>query len=57
MAQSSEAATASAPRVDTHLIRFSQAWVVFLTGLGYLLGTEHGGRIVVAIGALALYGR
>lgn len=54
MAQSSEAATSSAPRVDTHLTKFSQAWVVFLTGLGFLLGTEHGGRIVVVIGALAL---
>ncbi|MGZ3582127.1 MAG: DUF4395 domain-containing protein [Ktedonobacterales bacterium] len=54
MAQSSEAATASALRVDTHLTKFSQAWVVLLTGLGFLLGTEHGGRVVVAIGALAL---
>lgn len=54
MAQGSEAAAASAPRVDTHLTKFSQAWVVLLTGLGFLLGTERGGGIVVAIGALAL---
>lgn len=54
MAQGSEAAVSSAPRVDTHLTKFSQAWVVLLTGLGFLLGTEHGGRFVVAIGALAL---
>ncbi len=54
MAQGSKAAASPAPRVDTHLTKFSQAWVVLLTGLGFLLGSEHGGRIVVAIAALAL---
>lgn len=54
MAHGSETAASSALRVDTHLAKFSQAWTVLLTGLGFLLGTEHGGQIVVAIGALAL---
>lgn len=54
MAQGSEAAAVAAPRVDTHLTRFSQGWVVFLTGLGFLLGSDHGGRVIVAIAALAL---
>lgn len=42
--------TASVPRVDTHLIKFSQSWVVLLTALGYLLGQP----IIVLIAALAL---
>lgn len=54
MDRGSGAANSSAPRVDTHLTKFSQAWVVLLTGLGFLLGVEHGGRIVVALAALAL---
>jgi hypothetical protein len=38
------------PRVDTHLIRFSQVWVVALTALGFVFAL----RPLVVIAALAL---
>jgi hypothetical protein len=38
------------PRVDTHLIKFSQAWVVALTALSFVLNLP----VVTAVTALAL---
>src|SRR5262245_39361875 len=38
------------PRVDAHLLKFSQAWVVVLTGVAFLLQQPA----IVAIAALAL---
>ena len=40
----------SVPRVDAHLIKFSQAWVVALTGVAFLLQQP----VMVGIAALAL---
>lgn len=40
----------SVPRVDTHLVKFSQAWVVGLTGLAFVFQLP----VVVAIAAVAL---
>lgn len=47
---SSSVSTSQPPRVDTHLIRFSQFWVVALTALGFVLSW----RPLVVVAALAL---
>ncbi|HEY6410764.1 MAG TPA: DUF4395 domain-containing protein [Ktedonobacteraceae bacterium] len=50
MGASSSSATSSIPRVDTHLAKFSQACVVLLTGLAFLLNLP----IIVPITALIM---
>lgn len=50
MAASSSSTTTSIPRVDTHLAKFTQACVVLLTGLAFLLNQP----IIVAIAAVLM---
>ena len=50
MAASSSSTTTSIPRVDTHLAKFTQACVVLLTGLAFLLNQP----IIVAITAVLM---
>lgn len=50
MAASSSSTTTTIPRVDTHLAKFSQACVVLLTGLAFLLNQP----IIVAITAVVM---
>ena len=50
MAASSSSTTTSIPRVDTHLAKFTQASVVLLTGLAFLLNQP----IIVAITAVLM---
>jgi hypothetical protein len=48
--QTASAGSSAAPRVDTHLIRFSQIWVVVLTAAAYLFQAP----VLAAIAAVAL---
>lgn len=50
MAAEALRASAGVPRVDTHLLKFSQAWVVLLTALSFALQL----RGLVVIGAFCL---
>ncbi len=50
MAAESFSATAGAPRVDAHLLKFSQAWTVALTALAFALQL----RWLVVVAALCL---
>lgn len=47
---SASAGSVDVPRVDTHLIRFSQLWIVALTAIAFLLNLP----VLTAITALAL---
>lgn len=48
--QSASAGSSAAPRVDTHLIRFSQTWVVLLTAAAFLFQVP----VLAAVAAVAL---
>jgi hypothetical protein len=50
MAAETRSSSAGAPRVDVHLLKFSQAWVVALTALAFLLQA----RWLVVVAALCL---